>query len=175
MNANYPVSLCLLLSISGSLYAEQGCAPGFYPGGAQPNGPICVPIPGYGTSSSAVPQPRGSQWQLTWGAIASDSETGATGVTVGHFSKGKAKREALAQCASIGGVACKIVLAYKNQCAVIADPVENGQAVAGAGISQGGPSIAVATELAISSCSAKNDGRECKIVYSDCTVPVLVN
>lgn len=171
---------CLLILLAwgcatGHANAEQGCAPGFFPGGTQPNGPVCVPIPGYGTTNSTTssPQPN-NYWQLTWGAIATDEATGATGATVGHFSRGKAKRDAMTRCASLGGRDCKVILAYKNQCAVIADPVEGGKLVPGTSISQSGPSIQEASDVALKSCNERNGGKQCQVLYSDCSKPVLI-
>ncbi|MCY7306521.1 MAG: DUF4189 domain-containing protein [Rhodoferax sp.] len=172
---------CLLilsfLCIGGLVHAEQGCPPGFtLNASGAPGGPMCIPISGYGTTNNTTPPPAsGPRWQLTWGAIAaSSSGTSDIGVSVGHFSKRKAKHEAIERCEMSSRKKCELVLAYKNQCAVIAWPSLNGETIGGTPMSQGGPSIEVASNLALSSCSAKNAGRECKIVYSDCTPPVLV-
>ena len=164
-----------LLSTCGQSHAEQGCAPGFYPGGTVPNGAICVPIPGYGMSPSAPPTSSGPQWQLTWGAIAADTTTGDIGTSVDKLSKREAKREAIARCAAAGSRNCKLQLAYHNQCAAIAGPSEDGNIVGGTTIFQGGPTIELATQLALSACMAKRDGAACAVDYSECTTPVLVN
>lgn len=139
--------------------------------------PGCIP-PGNSASpyyqNYPASRPNAPHWQLTWGAIASD-ESGDIGVAVGHFSRGKAKRDALEKCATYGAKNCKINLAYKNQCAVIAKPAHNGESIAGTVVVQGGPSIEVASTLALSTCAEERGGSgECKIIYSDCTRPVLV-
>ncbi len=165
-----------LLSWGGWVHAEQGCAPGFtLNASGTPGGPMCIPISGYGTTNNTTPpQASGPRWQLTWGAIAMDNTTGDSGVTVGHFSGGKAKREAMLRCAEFGAKRCKIVLAYKNQCAVVVTAAKHGKSVAGPVIAQGGPSIDVARQSALSACTAQRGGGECGVVYSDCTPPVLV-
>lgn len=62
---------------------------------------------------------------------------------------------------------CNVILAYKHQCAVVAWPSE----LAATGVvAQSGPSIAEASEVALSRCEGYS-GVDCKIVYSDCTRP----
>lgn len=165
-----------LLCFSAWAHAEQGCPPGFtLNASGNPGGPMCIPIPGYGTANNTAPPPvRAPRWKLTWGAIALDETTGDFGETVGHFSRGKAKRDALARCSRLGSKNCKLSLAYKNQCAVIAWASDNEKSVGGAAIVQGGPSIEVAAQIAIPACRTKRGGGECSIIYSNCTSPVLV-
>lgn len=165
-----------LLSLSGVVWAEGACPLGSYPVGGQ--GAVgCAPIPGYGASENEgreapPPSPIG-RWRTTWGAIALAESTGDVGVTVGKDSESEAKREAMTRCAEHGAKDCELDFAYENQCAVIAWAWENGQGVGGAAIAQGGPSIEVATQLALPACSKMRNGGECKIVYSDCTKPVF--
>lgn len=170
MNAKYLMILSLLC-IGGWVHAEQGCPPGFtLNASGTPGGPMCVPIPVYGTTNNTTPLPAsGPRWQLTWGAIAIDVTTGDIGAAVGYFSRGKAKREAIALCAAKGAKKCKVDLTYKNQCAVVAWPSISGGRV----ISFGGPTIEVASELALSTCATRGGG-ECQIVSSECTPPVMV-
>lgn len=166
--------ICLLFVVPWTALA-QGCPSGIPSGG----NPMCIPPNVEGSpyySAPAAQEVLRSQWQLTWGAIATDSETGDVGVVVGEFSRSKAKRKAMSRCAADGARKCKVELAYKNQCAVIAWPSENGQPVGGgASVIQSGPSVAIATELALKACTAERGGRDtCTIIYSDCTIPVLV-
>ncbi|MCI4566751.1 DUF4189 domain-containing protein [Lysobacter sp. CFH 32150] len=154
-----------LLALNGVAWGQTAC-----PGGVSPGDPRCGPSP-----NASVPLPRGPQWQLTWGAIASDSTTGDVGTTVGHLSRGEAKREALNKCAAGGAKKCRVVLAYKNQCAVYVAPTEKGESVAGVAFAQGGPSIDVASQLGMSACREARGGGECSVIYSDCTRPVQEN
>ncbi len=165
-----------LLCFGGWVHAEQGCPPGFtLNASGTPGGPMCVPISGYGTTNNSMSAiSSGPRWQLTWGAIALDTTTGDFGETVGHFSRGKAKREALTRCSRLGSKNCKLALAFKNQCVVIAWSSTKGTPVGGATIVQGGPSIEVARQIAIPACQSRRGGGECMIVHTDCTPPVLV-
>lgn len=165
------LAIVLLTAIS-SAYAEGGtCPPGYYP----QNGPGvmgCAPMPD--DTSQQLPPPPTNKWKLTWGAIAMSSN-GDTGVSVGKKSKSEAKREAIGKCKTWGASDCSLVLAYKHQCAVIANPIDSEKGVIGKSVVQGGPSIEVASQLALSSCSELRRGGGCKIVYSDCTKPILQN
>ncbi|QNP40870.1 DUF4189 domain-containing protein [Lysobacter terrestris] len=109
--------LLMLLAFAGAALAEQGCASGFYPGGAQPGGQICVPIPGYGTTNNTGAE-GSSVWANRWGAIAIGN--GVAGVSEGLPSRGKAKRTALDDCKAGGGMDCKVIVAYVNQCVALA-------------------------------------------------------
>ena len=165
--------LCLL-GVGLFAHAEGGtCPPGYYPQGGQ--GTMgCAPIPDYqGSTSESAPvaRPQG-HWKLTWGAIAMD-HSGDIGVTVGKFSENDAKRDALVRCATWGAKNCKVELAYYHQCAVIVKPLRDGEISAGTVVVQGGPSIETATQLAITACRIKNGTEECKVIYSDCSKPVL--
>lgn len=168
--------LCILFASSAAAQAEQGCAPGFYPGGTQPNGPICVPIPGYGTTNSTTsssPTAPQSRWMLTWGAIAKDSRAGIMGYASGHFSKRAARRAAISECNSAGGGNCEVKLMYENQCAVIAEPADESIEFV-TSIFQGGATIEEASHLATANCTKSNGGQACKIFYSNCTAPMLI-
>lgn len=151
-------------------YASAQCQAGMPSAG----NPQCIP-------PSAWPQNRPAQqaapaephWQLTWGAIAIDPIGGDVGTSVGHFTRKKAERDALKRCAASGASGCKkLLFAYENQCAVIAWPSIPGATI----ITQSGSTVEVATELALKSCIGDdvNNSRGCRIVYSECTKPVLV-
>jgi hypothetical protein len=168
------LAFLLLLILTKSAWA-QGCPAGIPSAG----NPACIPPDrenspyyqsGYGSAQPSIPQ---SHWQLTWGAIAAD-ETGSIGVAVGKFSKREAGLEAMTRCAEGGAKNCKLALAYHHQCAVIAKPIENGQLIAGTVILRGGPTIEDATQGALASCVSARGGGQCKIIYSACTKPVLV-
>lgn len=162
------------LTATGWARAEQGCAAGFYPGGSQPNGAICIPIPGYGTTNNVTtPWPSSPNWKLTWGAIAWDPATGDIDGAVDLRSRGKAKREALARCAGLRAGKCEVLLSYTGQCAVVAWPLNVEIGTMGV-IAQSGSSIEEASQLGIAKCG-QSSGSECMIVYSDCTSPVLTN
>ena len=144
---------------------------------------VCIPpdsqtSPLHSSYGEREPPPqfivRQSHWLLTWGAIAMDSSTGDVGVSVGKSSKRDARSEAISHCRNYGAPNCKLELAYQNQCAVVAWASEDEKAIGGAAITQSGPSVEAASQLALSACSKLRGGGECKIIYSDCTKPVLV-
>ena len=166
--------LVVLLSVSGFAYAENGCQDGFIPVN-QGNGQTCVAdynLPYWKGKNNSNSVPAGPRWKTTWGAVAmSASGTGDVGTSIGKYSKNDAKREAIQRCEASGSK-CKLSLAYHNQCVVIAWASENGKAIGGAAQTQGGPSIEVASKLALTACSKARNGGECTIVYSECTKPV---
>lgn len=72
----------------------------------------------------------------------------------------------------MGGVDCKPAYDYKNSCAVVAEPVDAaGKSVA---FYQNGKDVEEASGLAIPKCASLN-GRPCKVNYSNCSHPVLIN
>lgn len=165
--------VAILLGQSGAAWS-QDC------GGLPAVNGVCIPPDSptsplnstYGNQESVQTQTYQSRWRLTWGAIAMD-EAGAIGVAIGIFSKRSATRKAMDNCATEGAKHCKLVLAYENQCAVIAQPSQSGESISGTAVTRSGPTIEDASQGALASCSAARDGGECKIIYSDCTKPVL--
>lgn len=148
------------------LNAQTACPQGVTPGSQQ-----CLPT-GQGAAPAVTPtrQPR---WKLTWGAFASDEAAAVIGTSSGEYSSRSARRAAMRKCSKMGGKNCVITLVYENQCAVIADPVDRDiQPRFGSDVS--GPTIEEASRLALDSCYEKNGKRECEIIYSNCTRPVLV-
>jgi hypothetical protein len=152
----HPLILVALLLPVAAL-AEQGCPDGMYPGGMQPNGPICVPMPGVGGGG----QGQVSQWEDRWGAIATDAKNGYMGVAVGQRSRYIAEATALTQCRASGGTECIISATYANECAVMATGKDSY-------LIKAAPTIAQATALAYSAC--ENSGMECTIPYSACSL-----
>lgn len=155
-----------LLCASGLANAEQGCAQGFFPGGPA-DGQICIPIPGYGVTNNVASPAQTARWKYTWGAIAMSS-AGHVGATVGHYSRGAAKREATANCKRRGGQDCKIQITYKHQCVAIAWP-----SIPSSAVTQTAESVEIASKLAQEKCRAGGGG-DCEVVYSACTDPVLI-
>lgn len=159
-----------LVTFSDIAYAEGSCPPGSYSIGGQ--GAVgCAPIPDGDdapASANTLPSQPAMRWKKTWGAIAVDPITGDMGTTIGKFSEREAKREALTLCKKHGAKTCE-VMSYHNQCGVVAWP-----SVVGARITmQSGPSIEVASRIALSECK-KKAGSDCRIEYANCSEPVLV-
>lgn len=158
----FAIGLALLAPVAAQ--AEGDCPSGYYRYSTPGHHGDCVPIPTLPDSA-----PSGPRWRKTWGAIAVDGSSGATGVTVGSGTEKAARKEALERCRRDGNSQCKVVLAYQHQCAAIALP---------AGQSKGPPAIVAAeneyksAELALGDCKAKNGG-PCEIAYNECSPPVL--
>ncbi|WP_230429880.1 DUF4189 domain-containing protein [Xanthomonas melonis] len=115
-----PLAFFYILLTSTDGWA-QGCPVGQYQIGGQ-GAVACAPIP-QASSTEQQSLPSG-KWIKTWGAIAMGSVDSifSYGVTNGKLSKSEAEKDALKRCASHGEKNCKIGLAYKNQCAAIAEP-----------------------------------------------------
>lgn len=104
-------------------------------------------------------------WLTQWGAIAVDESNRSVGTSTQVASQAEAEREALRICAREGGAGCKVVLAYRDQCGVLAW---------GSGFyaSARGPDVPGASEMALARCA--RSAVDCKIAYTDCAYPVPV-
>lgn len=159
----------LCLSWAGSAFAQ--CQAGIPAAG----NPQCIPPSAWPQNAPAgAAASAGPTWKLTWGAIAIDLDSGDVGTAVGKPNKRKAEREALNRCEANGAKGCRQVLfAYENQCAVIAWPSVVG---VGAGvIAQSAATVEAASEIALKRCAGTSvgDSGGCRIVYSECSEPVL--
>lgn len=162
-----------LLFIADSAFAQYVIGDAKYtcPVGAAWNDPRCIREPveqgandRHGQANPSSPKPLG-KWETTWGAIAVDPVVGDMGTVVGKRSEREAKREAARLCAKHGAKQCEVT-SYHNQCGVVAWPSAVGASVT----TQSGPTIEVASQLALSECNSRA-GANCRIVYSDCTKP----
>lgn len=159
------VSFC---AFSGSVLAEGGsCPAGYYPIGGQ-GAMGCAPIPNYqGTDQRGSVAPQ-AQWLKTWGAIAIDetASEGGIGTVTGLSDRQAADAAALSQCRSSGGSdQCELLLSYQNQCAVIVSGAKYLNA-------HSAETVELASSSAIQQCSQRTT--DCKIYYSACSAPVLV-
>ncbi|MEG6546707.1 DUF4189 domain-containing protein [Acinetobacter bereziniae] len=151
-----------LFAISMSVF-PQNC-----PQGIPQGTPSCIPPDQLGYST-ATPV-NTAYWKKTWGAIADSSL--AIGTSTGHFSRRSASKEAMSKCKADGGIECKIVLTYRNQCAVIARPSNKDGLIRYSYHSNA--TIENASKVALPYCSNINNGKTCEVVYSNCTEPVLI-
>lgn len=154
-----------LLVLSGSAFAEGGCDPGYTPVN---NGQNWTCIPGGNDTSTVQPQSNSTKrpsgyWEKTWGAIAPSPKGGVLGTAVGAKTKQAAERLALSDCKAKGGGACKVNLAYHNQCAVmiVGDKYLT---------SYSNATIEEAANRGLKECNADNTG--CRVYYSACTEPI---
>ncbi|WP_232372868.1 DUF4189 domain-containing protein [Xanthomonas hydrangeae] len=163
-----------LLFLVGFAHAEGGCPPGQYPIGGQ-GAMACAPLP-QGNNQQARPS---GKWIKTWGAIAMGSIDAVTsyGVTTGKLSKAEAEVDALSRCGSHGETNCQIGLAYRNQCAVVAEPHVNGKPFSeGYSTFIGASTVQKASDIALNKCNQANGefpGSKCAIVYSACSEPIF--
>ena len=159
--------LSLLLLVLGTAAAEGRCPPGMYETGSR-DYIGCAPIPGYGQGNgnnvedNSLPIP--TEWEVRWGAIATESKGGGFGAATGLKSEVAASRAASEQCrvtATVSETKCVVRVVYHNQCAAYAW---------GAGVSVASHAIDIptATKNALESCGA-DAGAACKIYYSGCS------
>ena len=134
--------LALLLCFSGMSYA-QNCANGIPQGG----NPSCIPpdVPGSpyyrgDDDSPSEPAPVG-RWISTWGAIAS--------------------------CENQGGVNCRILMSFENQCGALVWPMQGGRVA-----TSGGASAEAASQAAMDVCQEVG-GKGCEVFYSECSRPIF--
>ncbi|WP_238692198.1 DUF4189 domain-containing protein [Xanthomonas arboricola] len=159
----------------GFAHAEGGCPPGQYPIGGQ-GAMACTPLPQDNNQQQARPS---GKWIKTWGAIAMGSIDSVTsyGVTTGKLSKAEAEADALSRCGSHGETNCQIGLAYKNQCAVVAEPHVNDKPFSeGYSAFIGASTVQKASDIALNKCNQTNrefSGSKCAIVYSACSEPIF--
>ena len=153
----------LLLGLAN--WAQAQCPAGM------PNTPGCIPPDGPGWRHN-MPAPADEarprtpkQWLSRWGAIAVDDGTNSVGTSTQSTSKQDAEQEAIDRCVDNGGGGCRVVLAYHDQCGVLAWGYDY-YATARA------PSVDKASKMAVSECSKST--KDCKVAYSDCALPTAV-
>lgn len=171
------ISFSVIAIMCGSPSAvAQNCPIGIPSAG----NPLCLPpdhegSPYYQRRRHQELPPRRAYWRSTWGSIAASIDgSWAVGFSMGKWDKVVAEVEAMEQCRSMGGARCVPVLSYKDRCAVIAWPSSMNSLVKGTPIAKEGASIERASNDALGSCLEKNSDKECRIVYSECTRPVLM-
>jgi hypothetical protein len=98
-----------------------------------------------------------------WGAIAISSSTENVGTVVGQDSRHEAEHIALQRCGVQDGIPdCKVKLSYRNACAAYAWGGNR------AGMASA-PSIEEASLTALVECN--KEGKECKVYYTECSLP----
>ncbi len=113
--------------------------------------------------NAAPPQER---WADRWGAIATDADNAKLGAVVGMASETKAKRAALETCKNNGGTNCRIDISYYNQCAVLVTGDRMYSTARGATVEE-------AEKLGFGKC--QNADVNCRVYYSDCSLPVRMD
>ena len=108
--------VAFLALASGVAFGQTACPHGVTPGSSQ-----CLPS---GAGAANVPPPPRARWIQTWGAMAEGARSSKVGTASGETSRRAAERAAVKKCESMGGIGCRPVFAYRNTCAVIAEPVD---------------------------------------------------
>lgn len=145
--------------------AEGGCPEGMYPIHS-PGVMGCAPMP--------VSQPRGPRWTARWGAVATAEEnTSINGVSSNEESERRANKVAMTQCRNSGGKKCKVAATYSNSCFYAAAPYDGENRLAGHRRFSWGGQAAEAEASALRDCMEINK-TSCRIEYSACSLPVLV-
>lgn len=157
--------LFLLYSIvfSSSIYSQ--CAPGVPSAG----NPGCIPpdqanSPYYQGDTAPTYAPK-IVWLDRWGAIAVDEATATAGTVSASANKSKAEGEALTRCSENGGKNCKLIYTYHNQCVAVTQAIKGGAMFAVSARDE-----ASASQIALDDC-----GKECRVLYSRCSLPVRGN
>lgn len=150
--------------MAGTAHAQ--CGGGISSGGGNCTPPTAPGMPGYESSSAGTMQQPQASYVSQWGAVAIDDDISATGTVTGRMSKREAVNDALDECAAQGGKACRIFMAYDNECAAIAWHSRFF-------FMAGDRDIETAKSMALSDCSKKYSSRQ--IVYSACSLPRRTN
>lgn len=153
-----PLLILLLLLAHTDAYAGGRCPDGYFPiGGGNAGWEGCAPMgPEAGAGNAGAPEP---QWETRWGAVATTD--GAMGVSTGKNSQESAEQQAMSQCqAHSGGKACKVRVAYYNQCAAVAWGD-------GGSLWARSPDLKDAEATALNNC--KKSTTNCDLYYSACS------
>ncbi|WP_158543286.1 DUF4189 domain-containing protein [Dyella psychrodurans] len=106
----------LLLPLSaGILHAQEQVGP-CPPGMSQYPSPDGVPSCG-----AMYDQGKTSHWVTQWGALATDFAHHAGGAAVNKPDENEAKRAAIEECVSNGGLQCRVEITYANQCVALVE------------------------------------------------------
>jgi hypothetical protein len=170
-------TLVLLLVFSSfGVWAEGACPQGQYPVGGQ-GVQGCAPIPGAGGGGGATSTPRPTgKWETRWGALAEGGGGDrrgvalVTGVAESRKTKREASKVALQQCENGGGLKCKVIATYYNQCIAVVDPKGESEGVlTGKSVIYMAQTLEIATAEALKGCSPTMPGA-CAVSYSACSM-----
>jgi hypothetical protein len=99
----------------------------------------------------------------------------STGTAVSYKSKRSAVSAAIDECKRVGGISCKLPIAYYNQCVAIADPTEDFRRKSppgsmGQSMASSAETLDLAKGNAMKRCEKFESGQECSVVYADCSM-----
>lgn len=142
--------------------AISQCAPGIPSAG----NPGCIPpnqpnSPYYQDNATSIHLPPTAIWADQWGAIAVDASSGRAGTVSSSSSRTKAESEAMDRCSENGGIQCKLLISYHNQC-VAATQNFNGGVI----FAVSAPTTNTAESAALSDCGGRDS---CRVIYARCS------
>ena len=122
--------------------------------------------PYYNSGNNLPPAPPQERWAKRWGAIATDADNAKLGAVVDMASEKQARSAALKACKDKGGINCTVDISYYNRCAVLVtgDKVYNVSSAA---------TIDEATKSGFIKCERYDVN--CRVYYSDCSLPVRID
>jgi len=156
-----------VLLASSSAWGQ--CAPGIPSAG----NPGCIP-PDQANSpyasdaaeNSNRPVENSTVWESRWGSIALDLEKGKAGTISNSNDERDAVNTALSRCSENGGVHCRTVLTYHDQCASLVEDKAGGPLATSTASTQ-----ETATARSLEKCGNK---RSCEVIYEKCSLPQRV-
>jgi len=107
-----------LMAFRVPAHAEGNCPPGYYPiGGQGVQG--CAPYPNQGQQQQQPQNLPSVVWESRWGAIATDEPHGVVGSSSGLTGENLARKLAMVDCRSKGGVNCTLQIVFSNGCGAL--------------------------------------------------------
>ena len=146
--------------------AQAACPPGTIPYGGGQGLSTCGPDNSQ-RPSRADPGFAPPMWLDRWMAFATDAGKSVLGLALDRSNLGEARRAALSDCRSKGGVDCKFESAFLDSCAAVT--VGNNRYTI-----RGGATLAEATGKSRDVCK-KESGASCQLYYAACDFAVRLN
>lgn len=147
-------------------HAQAACPPGTIPYGGGQGLSTCGPDNSQQQSEADLGA-TSPLWLDRWMAFAIDAENSILGLALDRSNVGEAKRAALSDCRSKGGVDCKFENAFLDSCAAVTVG-NNGYTI------MGGATLAEVTTKSRDVCKKESDAG-CHTYYAACDFAVRLN
>ena len=162
------VALVILIACMASAARGQ-CAPGIPSAG----NPGCIPPDqanspylSDATGNPSKPAENSAVWESRWGSIALDFEKGKAGTISNSSDEQDAISTARSRCNENGGISCRTVLTYHDQCASVVEDTAGGRVTTSTASTQ-----ETATARSMTKCGNR---KSCEVIYERCSLPVRV-
>jgi hypothetical protein len=168
MGRKMAIRLAFLIIVACVTTSTWGqCAPGIPSAG----NPGCIP-PDQATSPYSLedtgnpskPAENSAAWESRWGSIALDFEKSKAGTISNSSDEQDAISIARSRCSENGGINCRTVLTYHDQCASVVEDTAGGPVTTSTASTQ-----ETATARSLAKCGNKNS---CEVIYKRCSLPV---